>query len=175
MTRLLLFCDYWEPGLPEEGERKNITSQPCLSWRVVSQRIHNAGLRDFWWVIFTHSHVFAARDKRRLHAATPSADAESNSSLRAFRSDWLLDGVNLRKDGRRKLVLKTDENEWIWRWCVLIFQFYHCRRRRHSLSAAHQLPQIKVRSNLSGIRVVNESREGKKKLTHVHSLRRLLK
>lgn len=59
--------------------KENITSQPCLSWRVVSQRIHNAGLRDCCWVIFTHSHVCGARNKRQRRTVTPSADAKSNS------------------------------------------------------------------------------------------------
>lgn len=164
----VVFCSAAEPLC--EWLFGGRASRPCLSWWVFSQRIYSAGLRDRCWVIFTHSHVSAARNKKQLHAVTPSTDAKSIAAA----SVW--ERLTARrcgpencwggKDGTRKLVYKQMKINELWLCCVFVFEF----------GAVHQQPRIKVGSNLSGIWVLNEKREGReKKKPYVHSLRRLPK
>lgn len=143
---------------PAPLRRENITSQPRLSWRAVSQRIHSAGLRDRWWVIFTHSHVCAARNKRQRRTVTLSTDAKPTSCYERFgatdcSTDCSWEFMGAERHLVRRFFLTTHENERIFTllsFCVFLILSFVIADRDGSPHAVHQLPQIEVRSNVSG-------------------------
>lgn len=124
---------------PAPLRRENITSQPRLSWRAVSLRIHSAGLWDRWWVIFTHSHVCAARNKRQRRTVTPSTDAKPTSCYERFGvTDCSMDCSREFTGAERHLVRrfflttrwKRMNFHFVEFLCVFVFEFYHCWQRR---------------------------------------------